>query len=357
MFSRPMIAIDIGSSSIKVVELSGSVAKRKLTAMGLELIPPGAIIDGAIQEEMIVAEVARNLLQRLKIITTGRRASLCLGGNAVMVKRITIQVSNDMDIDEQIVHEAEQHFQMDLAELYYKHHILAPAPNALGQLPVVLVGAKRDVVEQHIALVRSLGMRTGIVDCDVFCMANMFEYNHPQVEALTALVNIGATKTEVVVTNSAEFLFTREIQLGGDEYSRQISAALNVDFENAETFKVSAGQPGGSTPEEVQRVIASVNDQLVAEIKSTLDFYFQSGEAPGGATGINHMFLTGGGSRIVGLDGALASTLQVHVQLLNPFYRVDVNPKRFDMDYVLRQGHLYGVAVGLGLRRMGDEAA
>lgn len=357
MFSRPMIAIDIGSSSVKVVELGGSAAKRKLVAMGLELIPPGAVVDGAIREEAIVAETARNLLSRLKVIPAGRRASLCLGGGAVMVKRINIQVSNDMDIDEQIVHEAEQHFQMDLAELYYKHQILAEAPNALGQLPVVLVGAKREVVEQHISLVRSLGMRTGVVDCDVFCMANMFEYNHPQTEALTALVNIGATKTEVVVTNSSEFLFTREIALGGDEYSRQISEAVNVDFENAETFKVSAGQPDSVVPEEVQRVISSVNDQLVAEIKQTLDFYFTSGEAPGGVSAVNQIFLTGGGSRIAGLDGALAGTLQVHVQLLNPFYRVDVNPKRFDMDYVLRQGHLYGVAVGLGLRRMGDEAA
>jgi len=356
MLTRPYIAIDIGSSSIKIVELVGG-RQRKLKALGLELIPPGAVVDGEIREPEVVQRIIERLLERLKITPTGRRAAISLSGGAVMLKKINVEITPESDLTETIFHEAEQHFQQDMNEIYFRYQELGPIPDGGGPLPVLLAGAKREAVEQHIALVRSVGMRTGVVDCDALCTANMFEYNHPGVDQLIALVNIGSSVSQVTLIKNGQFLFTRDIIHGGAEYTRQISEALQVDPESAEGMKLSAGQGEMPGSAEISKVITHLNDQMVQEIRSSLDFFFQSGDVPEALTQVNHIYLTGGGSRILGLDAAIAGAFQVHVQIGNPFYRVNVSPRQFEMDYMLRQGHLYGVAMGLALRSAGDDAA
>ncbi len=210
------------------------------------------------------------------------------------------------------------------------------------------------MVEQYLSVVHSVGMRCGVVDCDVFSVFNMFEYNYGTIPGLAAIVNVGASTTQVSVTSAGEYLYTRDVPIGGEEYSNRISAALGVDIENAETLKVAASIGEGSAPDEVNTVIGEVNDQLVSEIQMTLDYFSQSGEVLVENSAMTSLFLTGGASRVLGLDAALAAAIQVPVQILNPFQNIDVNPKKFQMDYVLMQGHLYGVAVGLGMRAMGD---
>jgi type IV pilus assembly protein PilM len=354
MLNRPFVAIDIGSSAIKVVELGGAKQKN-LRALGLEVLPAGAVVDGMIQNQDAVEGVLRELLKKLKIGTRGRRAALALNGSSVLIKKVQVQVK-DNELAEQVYYEAEQHFQADMAEIYFDYTELPPAAGETGGQPVLLVGAKREMVEQYIALVRSVGMRTGIVECGVFSAANMFEYNYGVVEGLTAVVNIGASITQVGLVANGDYVYTRDIAIGGEEYSRRIMEVLAVDRDNAETLKVAVSQGDGSVPHELHKVLGELNEQLVAEIQVTIDYFFQSGEGAAKGGGLTSLFLTGGGSRILGLDAALAAALQIPVQIINPFQRVEVNPKKFQMDYILMQGHLYGVAVGLGLRASGDHA-
>jgi type IV pilus assembly protein PilM len=99
--------------------------------------------------------------------------------------------------------------------------------------------------------------------------------------------------------------------------------------------------------------MGEVNEQLVHEVQMAIDYFLQSGEAPP-EVGLSAVYLTGGGSRVLGLDAALAASLELPVQVVNPFQRVEIDQKRVQMDYVLMQGHLYGVAVGLALRSMND---
>jgi len=197
-------------------------------------------------------------------------------------------------------------------------------------------------------------MRCGVVDCDVFSTSNMFEYNYGVVPGLAAIINVGASTTQVSVVAGGEYLYTRDVPIGGDEYTYQISEVLGIDQGNAETLKVAASLGDNSAPQELQQVIGDLNDQLVSEIQMTLDYFSQSGEVSLEDSKMNNLFLTGGSSRVLGLDAALAAAVQVPVQILNPFQNIEVNPKKFQMNYILMQGHLYGVAVGLGMRAMSD---
>ena len=353
MFNRPLIAIDIGSSALKVVELSGQGTK-VLRAVGLETLPVGTVVDGVVQNHDLVTSILKDLLKKLKISTVGRRAAISLGGSAVIIKRINVTLGKDISLPEQVYYEAEQHFQADMSEIYFDFYELRNTTGNTDETPILLVGAKRDLVEQYISIVRSVGLRTGIVECDVFSAANMFEYNYGQIPGLVSLINVGASATQISLLLDGEYVFTRDIPLGGDEYTRQIMDAMQVDHGNAESLKIAAGQSPEQTPEEVKRIFSEVNDQLVNEVYLSIDYFTQSGEFSDQMQPLHAAFLVGGGSRLAGFDAAMAATLQVPIQVVNPFQKVTVNPKKFQMEYLAIQGHLYGVAVGLGLRMLKD---
>jgi type IV pilus assembly protein PilM len=354
LFNRPLIAIDVGSSSVKVVEISGK-GDRKLRAIGLELLPEGSVVDGVIQNQNIVESVVKGLIKKLKIITTGRRAAISLGGSSLLIKKVGFPpMASSAELHEQIFYQAEQHFQHDLDELYFDYSEISKLPDHTGNIPVLLVGAKREVVEQYLAMVKSLGMKIGVIDCDAFSVSNMFEYNYGTVDALIAMVNVGASATQVSLLSRGEYLYTRDISLGGNDYSNRVMGVLGVDRTNADSLKVAASMGDDSIPAALSDVINEVNQQIVSEVQMTIDYYIQNGDGPPEFNKVSHVFLSGGGSRTLGLDAAVAAALQIPVQITNPFHRIEVNPRRFQMDYILSQGHLYGVAVGLALRGMND---
>ena len=175
-----------------------------------------------------------------------------------------------------------------------------------------------------------------------------------QVKGLIAIVNVGCTSTQVSLLLNGDYLYTRDVPIGGEEFTRRIVDTMGIDRAQAESLKVSSSQGEDNVPPELNSILTEINDQLVAEVRMTVDFYFQSGELPADVGGVNYVFMTGGSCRVLGLDAALAASMQLPVQIINPFQRVDINPRRFEMDYILMQGHLYGVAVGLGMRSVGD---
>ncbi len=355
VFARPLIAIDIGSSSVKVVELSGK-NDRKLRAIGLEMLPDGYVVDGAIQNPEMVEGIIHGLLKRMKIMTTGRRVAIALGGSSLLVKKVGFPpMANSAELHEQIYYQAEQHFQHDLDELYFDYHEISKVPDHTGNIPVLLVGAKREVVEQYLSLIRGLGMKVGAIDCDILSVVNMFEYNYGVADALIAIVNIGASTTQVSLNFRGEYLYTRDIAIGGNDYSQRLMSVLAIDKVNAESLKVAASLGEDSLPAAVHDVINEVNQQIVTELQMTFDYFLQSGGGPPDLRKVKHVFLSGGGSRTIGLDAAIAASVQIPVQIINPFHRIDVNPRRFQLDYILSQGHLYGVAVGLALRATNDK--
>ena len=249
----------------------------------------------------------------------------------MLIKKVGVQ-AKDAGLAEQVYYEAEQQFQADMSEIYFDYAEPGAGAQAGEGQPVVLVGAKREMVEQYIGVIRACGMRTGVVECGVFSVANMFEHNYGTVEGLTALVNIGASITQVSLVTQGEYVYTRDISIGGEEYSRRIMELLGVDRGNAETLKMGVSQGDGNVPQELHKVLGELNEQLVGEVQVTIDYFFQGADAAARSGGLTSVFLTGGGSRLLGLDAALAAALQIPVQIINPFQRIEINPKKFQID-------------------------
>jgi type IV pilus assembly protein PilM len=356
IFSKSLIALDIGSTAIKLVELNG-LQKKSLQSLGLEPLPPKSVVDGIIANQDVVSAAIKTLLKKLKIIPLNRRVSIGLSGSSILIKKISITTQKDMDINEQIFAEAEQHFQADMADIYFDFYQL-PIANATEvdtEKTVILVGAKREMIEKIISTVRDAGLRTAVVECSAFSALNMYEYNYGISEGLSVIVDVGAHTTKISLTVNGIFADSREIPIAGEEYTRRIVEGLQVDSANAESLKIASSQGEGNTPPDLARIIGDTNEMMVQEIRNSIDYFLQGGDHLARGCQLSQIYLTGGGSRVLGLDATLAATLQVPVKMINPFQKIEINTKTFQMDYVLMQGHLFGISVGLGLRSFGDK--
>ncbi len=353
MFKRPLIAIDIGSSSAKVLEFSNT-KRAVLGSLGIEMVPARSIIDGEIKDPDAIVATLQTLMRRLGINPAKRNAAISLSGSSVLIKRAVITPSADTDLADQVFYEAQQLFQHDMDDMYFRYQEIPSAFIGKEKKALVFVGAKRDIVEQRISVVRQLGMRASIVDCDVFCIANVFDANYPIRDTMIVNVNVGAAGTRVIFSINGEFLFTREFFIGGNDYTEKLSKALNVDFNSAEAMKIAASQGDPSVPANVIQLINEMNETLVEEIKLTLNFFSQQEELPDQLKRPGILFLSGGGSKVPGLDATIAAHLQIPVQSVNPFQRLDTKKTPFDLDYLLAHGPIYTVACGLGMRREDD---
>ncbi|MDA9951229.1 type IV pilus assembly protein PilM [Oligoflexaceae bacterium] len=357
MLNKSLIGIDIGASSVKIVEVAGGKQK-KLKALGLELIPPSAIVDGRVQDFEVVGQVIRELLQRLNIMPVGRRAAISLYGTSIQVKRILVSADSDTELEEQILYAADQKFDKPIEESYFRYQVQSTEPDENGQISVLAVTADTEIVNSYLELFQKIGLKIGVVDCDVLCLANMLEFNYAINESIVGIFNIGATSCQLVLVGGGQFLYTSDVFIAGDEYSRQITELFGVNFENAETIKVSASAGHDFVPQEMQAIVDGLNEQVVNEMYSAISFFTETADVSiAHLAPLSHVFLCGGGAKLVGLDAAIAARFQVPVQVINPFQRVDIPPKIFDVDYVVTQGHLYSVAMGLALRKFGDHEA
>lgn len=347
-FSGPLLAIDFGSSSIKVMEMTAGKSG-KLHTLGLELIPRGVIENGQIKDAETVVRALQKLLKRLAIRTKNRRVAISIAGLSTLVKRVSLVVDDNADLDEAIFEEAKQRFAHNLEDMYFRYEEIPSSFVAEGESAYILVAARIDTVEQHIDLIHRAGLKVGITDCDFFCLANMFDFNYPIADSLTMAINFGASSTQIVFLFNGEFLYSREIFMGGHDLTQRVADFLKLDFESAESLKISASMGDQAIAERIRATIQEVNDQLAAEISTTIT-YFMTEEMAGRFEKVDHIFLCGGAASTLNLGTTLSSILRAPVQTINPFQRVDIQPSGIDMDYIMTQGSLFGISVGLGLR-------
>ena len=349
-----LLAIDIGTSSVKLLELAGKDSKRKVVAMGLEVLPRGAVVDGEIRNQKDVLAVIRRLLDQLQIETKNRRVAISVSGNAVILKRINFVPDPELDLGEQLFDEAKQHFHNTLEDMYFRYQLIESELNQDEGKTAVIVAAKIEIIEQYVQLVHELGMKVGLIDCDTFCLANMFEHNYPLKDTLAAIVNIGATSTQIFLTYNSEFLFSREFYIGGDHITEQIADKMVVDFENAESLKLSISSGEANLSDQIRPGIVEILDQISSEVNTTVSFFLESEEVPDSLQQLGYVYLCGGGGMTHFLAESISNSLKTPVQLINPFQQIDLGRFGDDMDMMLSQGALFGVAVGLALRKYND---
>ncbi len=347
---KSLVGLDIGSSCVKLIELTPvgkTGAEYKLTKAGMEVLPPEAIVDGAIMDSGALVDAINRLFANLKIKTNDVATSV--SGNAVIVKKISLPQMSSDELGESIHWEAEQYIPFDIQDVSLDYEILDSA-GAGGNMDVLLVAVKKDKINDYTSVITQAGKTVRIVDVDVFALQNCYEVNYGADSGrVVALLNLGAAITNVNIIRGSNSLFNRDIAVGGNLATDALQKDLGLPYETAEALK-RGEQVEGTLPDNVFPVLQSTAENIVSEIQKTFDFF----KATTQEEKIDQVFLAGGSARLQGLRELLMERLDTQVEILNPFLALTVSAKDVDGEIVNQMGPAAAVAVGLAVRKVGD---
>jgi type IV pilus assembly protein PilM len=349
--SKLAVGLDIGSSSVKLVQLKEKKGGYQLVAFGSAPLPPEAIVDGALMNSSAIVQAIQELFAQQKVRV--KDVAIGVRGHSVIIKKIALPRMTQEELDESIQWEAEQYIPFDVKDVNIDTQILTPEADAAGQMDVLLVAAKKDMINDYTSVCAEAGLTATVVDVDAFAVQNSYEANYdPNASETVVLVNVGAAVSNINVISRGVTTFTRDITMGGNAFTEEIQKQLNISYDEAEALKVGGqGETDAVVPQEVERVIQGVADQLGGEIQRSLDFY-----ASTAADGkISRALLSGGTARIPALFKTVEARAGVPVEILNPFKNIEIDNKRFDPAVILAAAPSAAVAVGLALRRPGDK--
>jgi type IV pilus assembly protein PilM len=267
----------------------------------------------------------------------------------VIVKKIAIPRIDKKAVSEQIRFEAEQYIPFDINEISLAYHILDP--HAVSDtMEILLVAAQSPIVDNYMQAVSNSGLDASILDVGGFALSNLYEANYGLNPAENILLlNIGAALTTLVVRSGGEVIFARDIPVGGMNYTSEIQKELGISAGEADSLKLSA-VARREVPEEVNNIIGAINEGVADEVRNGFDFF------AAGSTGVTvtKAYFTGGSSQVTGLMDAISTAIGMPTERLNPFQRVSYNSKNLTPDFVHQIAPIAAVALGLGLRKLGD---
>ena len=340
---KRLVGLDIGSSSVKVVELARTGQDYDLVSLGLEPLGQDVVADGSIMDALLVSSAIKKILADNKI-KPGEVAT-SVSGHSVIVKRITLSATSDAEIASAISYEAQQHIPFDVADVNVSYQVMGPAA-AGGGTDIMLVAVKREKILNHTNVLSQAGMVPMVVDIDALALQNAFEVNYdPAPGALVALLNIGASTMNINIVRDGTPLFIRDVSVGGNQYTDTLQKELDLSFEDAERLKQGHPLPNVSADAAVPHV-RSVSEILLLEIQKTFDFFRQTTSPEN----IQAIYLAGGTVKIGGLLGLLKEEFHVPIEIMDPFRRVHIDPARFDVAYTAEVAPRACVAMGLALR-------
>jgi len=343
---KQIIGLDIGASSIKIVQLEQSKKGTELKAFGMLPLAPEVIVDGAIMDAEVVVDTIQKAYKQFK--AKGKYAVISVSGHSVIVKKIVVADMSREELESAIETEAQQYIPFDIEDVNVDFQILETDEAAEeGEMAILLVAVKKEKVDEHIGLVREAKLDPIVVDVDAFAVENAFELNYEvDPDLVVGLVDIGAGTMNINILQGGVSSFVRDISIGGDHYTEAIQKEFNVNFDVAERLK--RGQlVEGIVQEDVLAIVNSVSDDIAVEIQRSFDFF----RASTMDVAIDKLYLSGGCSLFGGIDRFFEEKLGVEVEILNPFRNIKINSRKFDVDYIESIAPQVAVAVGLALRR------
>jgi type IV pilus assembly protein PilM len=348
--SKTVVGLDIGSSAVKAIELKSAGKGFRVAAFAMEPLPPDSIVDGAIIDATAVSDAVRRLFDRNKAFKS-KDVCTSLSGNAVIVKKITLPVMTQSELDESIYWEAEQYIPFDIQDVNLDYQILdsGTGDDARGSMSVLLVAAKKEKIADYVGVISQAGRTPVVVDVDAFALQNAYEANYGLDPAqVVVLLNAGASAINVNILHGDQSVFTRDISIGGNAYTEAIQKELELSYDMAEELK--KGTPvDGATFEDARPVLRAVTESVLLEVQKTFDFY----KASAVSDQIGRIVMSGGASRVDGLRDAFEQRFGTPVEEFDPFRSVTWNAKSLGSvpQEVVASA---AVAVGLALRRVSD---
>ena len=333
-----MLGLDVGSECIKAVEINGDKGEYLVTGYGQ--------VDVASEEAR--PDALNDLLQSCGFRT--RRVASSVSGRSVIVRFLNIVEMPEENLKNALRFEADKYIPFDIDNVLLDCQKLEDTAGlSKNEMKVILVAVKREVVDEHYRLLQRLGLQPAVIDVDVFALANAFEFSRriagewdPEGKVI-ALVDIGGKKTCINIMRGSESCFTREIYMGGNDFTSYIAKKMGIETFEAEQMKRNPGENN----QDVREAVLPGIEEIGSEINLSLDYYENQYESK-----VEEIYLSGGGSRVPGLDEGLERIFERRTVAWSPVEGLGVDSDMVDTELLLENAPSLTVAVGLASRVM-----
>ncbi len=349
--SGKKIGVDAGAALVKIIELvksGGGMALEKWSFMPFR-VPKDSPPEALIQVQAKAIDAAINKCEcKCRDIVVG------VPGNSAFIRNIKLPPVPPSKIDQIVRYEIQQTIPFPIEDIALDYQVLDPDESS--EIEVIMVAMKGEAAETFISDIEKAKVKVGVVDSIPLALYNCYRYNeYSNKEDCTAIVELGAASTNILIELNGELRYCRNVNIGGNNITEAIAKEFNIPFQQAERIKIQRGiifpesQESNANEDlvRVSRTIIGVLDQLLGEIKLTIG-YFRSLT---GATAISRAVLAGGSSMLKNVRPLLADRLGVQVEILNPFKKIAV-PK--NLIGVKKMAPMFATAVGLSLRSSQD---
>ena len=337
-----VVGIDIGSHAVKVCQLERRDQGYGIVALGSVFLPDGAVEDGILADAEAVATAVLTLLKNLNI--KNKKVGISISGYSVSVKKINLPAMDEDQLESYIMAEAEQYIPFDLDDVYIDFQDMKISSSGDDRTDVMLVTAKKGVVDDYTSMLESIGLTPVIVDIDGFALGNVHEVISREAGD-AVLVDIGASKMSINIISGGVPVVVRDILAGSRQLTEHIQDLLDIEFNEAEGVKLGK-RLQLERQDEIAAIYSSVCAQWVQEIKKTIDLYHANNpDRP-----LRCLSMSGGGSKVVGLADFLHMETGLEVEIFNPLAAMNFNVNKIDPDYIQAVGQEMAIASGIAIR-------
>lgn len=338
---KSVVGLDIGSSQVKVVELKGYPKATTILKVGVAPLLPDAIVDGEVMDREVVIDTIKILFEKNDI--QSKDVVTAVSGRGVIVKKIKMDKMKESEVSEQIRWEAEQYVPFDIDDVSLAFEIVRQDAGE-GQMEVLLVAAKSEVVNSYVSLIKEIGLNPTALDISAFAIQNVYEYNYPVLgDKLIALVTIGAEITNVSFIINNVNHFTRDIFAATNSCSQKIQRELGLN--RAQTEQLIRGEDvEGVDTESVEKFFKEFAEEVAVGLDKVIPFL------PGEKEKIDRVVLCGGGALIGGLVDYLKERFDTEVIIINSLQKINYDPAIFAEERPEKMSPVIAEAVGLALR-------
>ncbi len=339
---KTTVGLDIGSGLVKVAVVDHSRKQPELVKVAVVPLLADAIVEGEVMDPGIVAEAIQSALAAAEV--KGKQVVTAVGGRDVIIKKIQIERVKEQQARELMRWEAEQHVPFDMESVELDFQILDPDDDGV-EMSVLLVAAKRELIESKLRVLTDAGLEPSMVDVDAFALHNAFEINYPEaMKGIVALVNIGHDVTNINILDEGVPILTRDITVGTRRFREDLQRERGISADEAQQLL-----QGYDRSAHLDAVLESRGEEIAVGIERAAAFLASSSRTAGTVRAI---YTCGGGARIPGLSDMLADRLRISVQQANPLTNLTIRDGALDSLVTDEVASLLMLPIGLAMRQV-----
>jgi type IV pilus assembly protein PilM len=344
------VALDIGSSSIKMVETAVEKSGYRVLNLGALPLPPKAIQNNMVVDQPSVVEAIKRMIRENRIKSA--QVISAVPGRAVIMKKVQMPRQEDSELEANIEFEANNVIPENLENVNLDYQVINFADDG-SKMDVLLVAVKKEIVNSYTDVITQAGLTPVVMDVDYFAMENMYEASYAT-EAdggVVGLIHVGARYTSITLLQNGLSTFTGDLPIGGEEFTESLRREFGISNEAAETFKLT-GMLEGKKGLDFEAALRPVAENFAEEIHRSVSLY---GAVPSDeGEGLKTIYLSGGSAMLPGLRTLMEEKMAVPVGLAEPFRGFTVG-KNIDRGYLMEAAPIFALAAGLSIRRPGDK--